>query len=59
MLYIGAGQKVTEDFIDYGRNALKNVAVRDPFVVVGGRGGYGEFIAFVPVPLRIYPVQRK
>lgn len=55
LLYIGAGQKVTKEFIDNLGYAVKHIAVRDPLVVVGCGGGDSKFIPLVAVPLRYRP----
>ena len=48
-----------EDIIHYLGDAVKNVPVGDPLVVIGSGSSNGKIITFVAVPLRVHTVQGK
>lgn len=54
-----AGKVLMEDLIHYLGDAVKNVPVGDPLVVIGSGSSNGKIITFVAVPLRVDPVQGK
>ena len=54
-----AGKVLMEDLIHYLGDAVKNVPVGDPLVVIGSGSSNGKIITFVAVPLRVHTVQGK
>lgn len=56
---VRAGKVAVKHLINDIGNIGKNVSAVDKFVVKGGGRSNGKIIAFVPVPLRIHPVQGK
>lgn len=59
LLYIRARKVIVEDFIHCDGDALENVALKNPFVVVGGGRGDGEIVTLVAVPFGVNAVQRE
>ena len=55
----GTREIVCKDGVHQTVDVGVDVPAADPFLVVGGGGGDREVVALVPIPLRIYPVQRK
>lgn len=56
---VRAGKVAIKHLINNIGNIGKNISAVDKFVVKGGGRSNGKIIAFVPVPLRIHPVQGK
>lgn len=56
---VRTGKVAVKHLIDDIGNVGKDVSAVDKFVVKGGGRSNGKIIAFVPVPLRIHPVQGK